>query len=402
MAVVVACVAALSVSVSAIAKTSVVTPTITGVAPVNIKIGQKLTIRGKNFVSGKLKNTVVFLRLRARPLFVRADSATSTRITVTVPEKLVPFLSTKGGKPVATRFQLRVLAKRFGVSFTAKKLSPVISPSDTTGSSPVPGCKPDYSSPTAKDSDRDGLYDLQERVLGLNPCNPDTDGDGIPDGYEYHSALDLNGAALPYPGKRPYPNPLDPTDANTDYDGDGLTQFDEYSAWVRYGDSNPYVRLTSYSDGTQSTGGDINVAPGNPLDLNGDGKLTDDERDVDNDGLGNWVEAHGPLSGQSWWTAIYDTEKAYPVTFAGTDWLDPDSDGDTLVDGQDDQDHDGYKNVDEVTRGPYWVNPFNPCLPDPHSRTCSLHIPPKDPWPPFGKYSPTESIPLVWPRPAGP
>ncbi len=62
------------------------------------------------------------------------------------------------------------------------------------------------------------------------------------DGFEYQSALDLNdddyqhpNGTVPYPGKRPYPNPLDPADANTDFDGDGLTQADEYRLWRYYG-----------------------------------------------------------------------------------------------------------------------------------------------------------------------
>ena len=382
-AVVLACVAALSVSVAAIAKTKVVTPTITGIAPVNIKIGKKLTIRGKNFVPGKLKNTVVFLRLRARPLFVKADSATSTRMTVTLPDKLLPFLSTKAGKPVATRFQLRVLAKRFGLSFTAKKLSPVISPSDTNVSNPVPGCVPDYSG--QKDSDGDGLTDLNERVLKLDPCKPDTDGDSVSDGFEYESALDLNSRALPYPGKRPYPNALDPNDANTDYDGDGLTNYDEYSAWVRYGGSK--FPLT-YSDGTQNTGGPLPIPAGKEyMDYNNNGTLGDDERDVDNDGLPNWIEAHGGMSGNAWWTTTgYKEEPKYGVEFAGTDWLDPDTDGDTLVDGADDNDFDGYNNITESdrTKGTLWVQPFNPCLPDYKSRTCAVRYPAENAWPPFG------------------
>ncbi len=48
----------------------------------------------------------------------------------------------------------------------------------------------------------------------------------MPDGYEYQPAVDLNhyptSPSLPYPGKRPYPNALDPSDAGTDYDGDGM------------------------------------------------------------------------------------------------------------------------------------------------------------------------------------
>ena len=37
--------------------------------------------------------------------------------------------------------------------------------------------------------------------------------------------------SLPYPGKRPYPNPLF-ADANVDYDGDSLTLTEEYDLWV--------------------------------------------------------------------------------------------------------------------------------------------------------------------------
>ena len=80
------------------------------------------------------------------------------------------------------------------------------------------------------DDDNDLLPDTLEKSLRLDPCNADTDGDGVEDGYEYQSAKDLNddeyqnpNAYLPYPAKTPYPNPLYKTDADTDYDGDTLT-----------------------------------------------------------------------------------------------------------------------------------------------------------------------------------
>ncbi len=70
---------------------------------------------------------------------------------------------------------------------------------------------------------------------------------------------------------------------------------------------------------------------------------------------------------------------------------DPDTDGDGVLDGQDDQDQDGYTNLAEIDRHyaivggkNLWVNPFNPCLPDPTSRTCTLHPPHGSPWAPFG------------------
>lgn len=378
------------------------TPRVVAVSPLHLGVGETLTVRGKSFLAGKNRNWVVFQRARARAVFVRVDDATATKLTFVVPVKLLAFLTRRAGKSLPTRFSLRVLSRRFAAKPTPRRLSPVIGPVAVGKALPVQTGDCITGVPTGKssDSDKDGLSDTLEKKIGTDPCKADTDGDGVPDGYEYYAALDLNSKANPYPGKRPYPNALYP-DSNIDYDGDGLTMMDEYSAWARYGDGK--FPLTSYSDGTQNTGGPQPIPTGQGyLDLNGNGSLSDDERDVDHDGLGNWVEAHGPLSGQAWWSAIYTSEQAYGVTFAGTDWLDPDTDGDGIADGQDDQDHDGYNNILESSRGPYWVNPFNPCLPDPHSPTCSLHPPISTPWPPFGAYNPAEPIPLAWPRPGGP
>jgi len=84
------------------------------------------------------------------------------------------------------------------------------------------------------DDDNDLLSGTLEASLKLGTCNADTDGAGLEDGFEHQSALDLNNTGvppLPYPGKRPYPNPLDGGDAGTDYDGDGLTGLQEHSMW---------------------------------------------------------------------------------------------------------------------------------------------------------------------------
>ena len=59
--------------------------------------------------------------------------------------------------------------------------------------------------------------------------------------------------------------------------------------------------------------------------------------------------------------------------------------------GADDQDQDGMSNLQELDRHyaltpggqNLWVNPYNPCLPDFLSRTCTLHPPMSDPWAPF-------------------
>src|SRR5205085_5784470 len=92
-------------------------PSVSKVSPLKVGIGDKIVIKGKTFKSGKGKNYVVFKRDGGRGLFVKADKATATQITVTVPAKLLTFFTQKGGSPVATRFRLRVMAKRLAKTY---------------------------------------------------------------------------------------------------------------------------------------------------------------------------------------------------------------------------------------------------------------------------------------------
>src|SRR6185312_17548179 len=135
--------------------------------------------------------------------------------------------------------------------------------------------------------DGDMLPDALEVALKTDPCKYDSDGDGVSDGYEYQSALDLNrnanSSAIPWPAatKKPYPNPLDPSDANTDFDGDSLTLLEEYQAsfawkigidpahvlqtFIPYAPNpnpNNNVMVVAYSDGDQTTNA---TAQGNPI-----------------------------------------------------------------------------------------------------------------------------------------
>lgn len=373
-------------------------PAITSVKPLRLAIGDTLTIVGRNFLPGKGRNTVVFFRDGAPAVFLRAGKATRTRMKVTLTSKLGRWLTARNnGDRAPTRFRLRVLARRFGARFTPHKLSPVVLPAKTRGGSSAPTCTlASAKAAPGADADGDGLGNALELRVKTDPCTADSDGDGIPDGYEYEAALDYNSRALPYPGKRPYPNPLDPSDAGTDYDGDGLTMADEHAAWVMYGHSSFPL---NYSDGTQTSGGPVAVTPATRwADINGDGFLTDDEKDVDGDGLTNWDEAHGRMF-PPWWQSAFPSEPPYTLTYLQTDWLDPDTDGDGLPDGPDDVDHDGWTNADEVNRGPYWVQPFNPCLPDYTSPVCAKHPPFEDVYPPFrpGDIG-GELPPLTWPR----
>lgn len=100
--------------------------------------------------------------------------------------------------------------------------------------------------PDGGDFDGNDLSNLAEVTIHqTNPLNPDTDGDGMPDGWEVFYAL----------------NPLDAADGSLDPDNDGLTNAQEY----QHG-TNPNL---GDSDGNGVTDGgevDEGTDPTNPLD----------------------------------------------------------------------------------------------------------------------------------------
>jgi hypothetical protein len=389
-------------------KRAVKYPVITRVTPMKVGVGDLLTIKGKGFRSGKNKNTVVFKRFGQRAIFVKAEAATRTKITLHVPLKLQAYMQLQNAQPVPSVFAVRIIAKRFGKKFTSRKLSPTVGPAGSgitaPGVTPLSAYEQCLASAQANpsgDEDKDSLPNDLEKRVGTDPCRADSDTDGLADGWEYQSAKDLNLQANPYPGKKPWPNPLDPTDLNSDFDGDGLLSWQEFQLWQYAGSPwTPDGRLAAYSDGKQSTGDDDMLTAANPLvqcldlnhdtnitplprqclDLNHDGELTDDERDADNDGLSNIVE-YNYTGTQNWWAnGPYKDEPKYSWrAFADLNPVNPDSDGDTVSDAGDDQDVDGVDNYTEMElarRDSGWfVNPYNPCLPNPYALTCSRYLP---------------------------
>jgi hypothetical protein len=451
-------------------------PTIKRVTPMRLSVGELLTIRGTNFKAKPRRNTVVFTANSGRTAFVKPLRATRRKLVVKVPASVARLLTLRDGAQQPTRLKLRVLAGRFS-AFTPRRLSPVVlalgGGSGPGGGGPLAVCNKDA------DHDNDLLTNQFELEIGTDPCLMDTDGDTIEDGYEYQSARDLNddelqdpNSFLPYPGKRPYPNPLDSSDADVDFDRDSLALGEEQSLWrhaVNAGRSARTLSPLYYSDGEQYSINQRNpdgrrkptlpaagyerqqsflgwaagngyrnvvlvghgepwwdpsntaalyglldfdrdgaesptVQPGYALsetayyDLLPDGYLSDDERDEDADGLTNYDETHGRMT-PAYWKGCYAGETAFGIAYSGTDVVDPDTDGDGILDGADDQDHDDIPNVMELSRraaSGLWdaqssckaatglppvlhpdaygrVNPFNPCLPEEYSRTCTLH-----------------------------
>jgi IPT/TIG domain-containing protein len=426
-------------------------PTITKVSPMRVAVGAKLTIRGKNFSAKRKRNTVIFRGPSGRTAFAKPKRASRKKLVLRVPPAVARLLGVRAGRPRPTRIKLRVLAGRFG-KYTKKRLSPVIVSTGGSGGLGLPPGKGDGGGTGStgcpgSDYDKDLLTDAVEKQIGTDACLADTDGDTISDGYEQQSAIDLNHyprtPPLPYPGKRPYPNALDPSDSGTDYDGDSLQLREEFLLWSLY--SADGVRRSGrpttlsnllYSDGLQKS---IDPPPFAPpagtlarwaVDLDGDDRLYDDERDADSDALSNWDESHGRML-EAWWPAQHDgtnepKESAYPeISFLDNPDLlhagaldalaDRDIDGDGVRDGADDADHDGLTNQFEVRRPDDWmsqawvvdtdgnftpgpnswayVNPFNPCKPF-RSERCHRDVP-------FGYYQSDEAPPVGPDPPAG-
>jgi IPT/TIG domain-containing protein len=471
-------------------------PVVTRVTPKHVFVGETLTIKGHHFRRGMNKNMVAFKRDGAKAVFVRAAKSTTKMLQVTLPKRLEKVLLVKNGTPTPTRLRVRVLATKFGKRFSSAAKSPIVGPEKPPApDAPEPvdpngDCDGDHQlNKVDTDDDNDLLSDtLEKTVLKTDPCVADTDGDGVEDGYEYQSARDLNDDEyqdpqdyLPYPEKRPYPNALDGTDANTDHDGDSLTLLDEYKLWkytiangatrkltpltysageqyslsTRGGDghrvptmsaaayatypnkqwkflnwastpstSHPYgyqdvslVDLGALDLGTlpqsafmpdafgprilrdirdMDRSGGLSGAETAYYDFHRNGWLDDGERDEDADGLPNQWESTGCMKREVW-DGLYDKESPYYLKYAGVRLDDEDTDGDGVRDGADDQDHDDVPNIMECSRSlaysnaaidpkdflppnPPWrlwrafVNPFNPCLPHPKSRTCKQFV----------------------------
>ena len=228
-------------------------PTVSSVSPLKAKVGQTLTIKGTNFIVGPKRNTVIFMSDYGPTVFIKNTQATRTSMTVPLTAGLEKGMRGYPSNPRANRFQLRVVTNEQAKSFTPATMSPVISPRSTTPPPPPDNDKDGQVDSVDSDDDNDLLSDGIERPViddttanrsGTDPKLKDTDGDGLEDGWEYYAAKDLNVKAIPYPGKRPFPNALDPSDCgDIDFDGDFLRTGEEHALWKHTGRKFDAARL---------------------------------------------------------------------------------------------------------------------------------------------------------------
>jgi len=204
--------------------------------------------------------------------------------------------------------------------------------------------------PTAPDSsadpDGDNLTNFIEYLYGTKPCVWDTDGDAMPDGWEFDNSLNLHS-----------------NDAGADPDADGLVNLTEYNSGTNSTDpQDPDSDGDGLCDGSQSVGA-VCV----------DGEVTQgtdpNKADTDGDGMDDGWEASydcvNPVAGDSLADGDTDSLTNKQEYTYGADPCNPDSDSDGLDDGDEiaagtdpndsDSDSDGMPDGWETTNG---MNPL--------------------------------------------
>ena len=291
------------------------TPKITRVTPMRVRVGALLTIRGRNF-RARSKNTVISVAWMAA-----APSRSRGRRAARSWSCAYPPVAASSPRAGALRrrlaFKLRVLAGRFS-KFTRAgsrrwSAGPPLRRWDTGGGAaavrrPAPGTTmtatccptpPRWASSSTRAS-RTPTATRSRTAMST-------------------AAVDLNHhpstPPLPYPGKRPYPNPLDPgdgTSAGTDYDDDGPARASSCSGSTTRMTACGVARVrrvAGAADLQRRPEVEAHAGSGWPAGLGPRHRrrwrALDDERDADADGLGNWDEVRGRMT-EAWWPAQHD------------------------------------------------------------------------------------------------
>ena len=114
-----------------------------------------------------------------------------------------------------------------------------------------------------RDRDDDGLSEKDEIIIGTDPLNPDTDGDGVNDfndSFPLNSDAqhDTDGDTMPDGWELKFGlDPLDPNDAYLDLNGNGVINIDEYE---NQADPSLQPTLLELEDSSKSEGGTVNLS----------------------------------------------------------------------------------------------------------------------------------------------
>ncbi len=195
------------------------------------------------------------------------------------------------------------------------------------GGSGRPAPNPNNPNNSNLDTDCDGLSDAEEFAdtyaggLKTDPANPDSDGDGIPDGVEAGKTDSVDPLCAGYTGDADTATRTDPTDPDSDGDGlpDGVEDAN-HNGRVDPGESDPLDPDTDgdgIPDGVEDANGNGQVDPGETDPTN---------RDTDGDGIPDGIE---------------DTSRDGVLQPGETDPTNPDTDGDGIPDGVEDKNHNG-------------------------------------------------------------
>ncbi|HEY5791804.1 MAG TPA: LamG-like jellyroll fold domain-containing protein, partial [Chthoniobacterales bacterium] len=183
----------------------------------------------------------------------------------------------------------------------------------------------------SNDGDADGLDANKENSLGTDPADPDTDHDGMPDGWEVDHSL----------------NPRSPNDAPRDADGDGVTNLEEY----RYegdphdgdADGDGLPDLWEMKEGAFLASDDAAKASYHHNGLRHLEQFSKPATDTDGDGLSDYAEG-------LWQTqpGVPDTDgDGMPDGYEVANGLNPKDGQDALAD----KDNDGVANLAEYQAG---------------------------------------------------
>jgi hypothetical protein len=212
------------------------------------------------------------------------------------------------------------------------------------------------------DGDRDGLPDWHELILGTNPRNPDTDGDGMLDGWEVFEIM----------------NPLVWNAPTADQNNNGRTNRRDYHERASNRDASTNGRLIpnawavayglnpldpNLADGDPTGGGMSNYwkymlgLDPNQVDSDSDG-VPDVDEDADGDGIPNGWEIENELDPLN----PRDADEDWDGDGLSNSWeyrlgLDPwNPETYAMPDGEADRDADGITDKHEIAGG---MNPFD-------------------------------------------